>query len=531
MSKENTGKAKTAIIIGAGPAGLTAAYELLSRTDYVPVVLESNKQVGGLAKTVRCRRGLLDIGGHRFFTKSNRVLSWWLNILPPTKRNQKIVFSFFPTKFKIPDFLKKLPYSRKSASLLPRNRISRIMYENNFFDYPPKLNILTFRQLGLVRSIQIIISYARSKVLPSMPENSLEDFFINRFGRKLYSIFFKSYTEKVWGKKCESIHASWGRQRIRGVSLSKVLLNAFYWKSKRTIEDVETSLTDRFLYPAKGPGQLWEVVEKRIVESGGTIRKKEKVVGIQVVDKRIHSVTVANVETGQEYTSEVDVIFSSMPLKDLFEAIRSRSDEVDLPNTVYETGSTLEYRDFISVGVALHKKTVMGRIENKLAHNLRDNWIYVQNSNVLVGRIQLLHNWSPYMATDKDTLWLGMEYFCSENDDIWKMADEVIGHKAALELETLGFAKNEDVIETYVVRAEKAYPGYFGDSYRKFEILREYIGSIENLYPIGRNGMHRYNNQDHSMLTAMIAVDSLLGKRRRDDVWLVNEEEDYHEKR
>jgi protoporphyrinogen oxidase len=481
-------KNEIAIIIGAGPAGLTAAYELLVKTHIKPIIFEATNDIGGLAKTINYKGNRIDLGGHRFFSKSNKVTDWWLQFLPLQSQDE---FS--------------------DNVMLSRSRLSRIYFLNKFFDYPVSLSWQTLKNLGLTRVCRVIASCIESEIHPIEPEKNLEDFFINRFGRELYNTFFKDYTEKVWGLNCQEISADWGAQRIRKLSIYKTILYAI--KKKLGFKNIksETTLTEQFLYPKFGPGQLWEIVAARILELGGEIHYNSEVVGLKNFDNKIKAVSVMHNEELKTITS--DYFFSSMPIKDL---VLGFSNQV--PNDVLHMGSNLQYRDFITVGLLL----------KKLPLELRDNWIYIQDCSVKLGRIQIFNNWSPYLVKDSSTTWLGLEYFCREDDEFWSLADEKIIDFAASELKKI-FMLHDDIIDGVVIRVPKAYPVYFG-TYNNFNLVKEYLDQYSNLFLIGRNGMHRYNNMDHSTLTAMAAVDNIINNiTSKDNIWDVNSEPLYHE--
>jgi protoporphyrinogen oxidase len=414
--------------------------------------------------------------------------------------------------------------------MLVRPRKSRIYYLRKFFDYPIKLSGTTIGNLGPVRMIKIGVSYVMSRVRPIKVEKSLEDFLINRFGRELYLTFFKSYTEKVWGTPCDTISAEWGAQRIKGLSLTTAVRHfvrkAFSRRPRGTTEDVaqkgtDTSLIERFLYPKFGPGQLWEHVAEKIVAMGGQIRMGWKVVGIETEGDRVVAVEVTN-ESGEHDRVEGDYFLSTMPMKDLVRAMRS-----EVPANVREVSEGLEYRDFITVGVLANKLDVT----EQGGGLIRDTWIYIQEPDVLLGRLQIFNNWSPYMVADPTKVWIGLEYFCYDTDALWSMADEDLKLFAASELEKIGILKTAEVLDAHVVRVPKTYPAYFG-TYDRFDELREFTDRFENLYLVGRNGMHKYNNQDHSMLTAMAVVDGIAaGHVDKAAVWGINSEQEYHEEK
>lgn len=500
---------KTAIIIGAGPAGLTAALELLRRTDIHPVILEQSDDVGGISRTVEYQGNRMDIGGHRFFSKSDRVMNWWLDILP------------IETPDHHPD--------QQDRVMLVRQRLSRIFYGRKFYDYPVRLNGNTIRNLGPLRIVRIGFSYLRARLRPVKPEKSLEDFFINRFGKELYQTFFKDYTEKVWGVPCDRITPEWGAQRVKGLSVSKALWHAlksiFPSESSVSQKSTETSLIDRFLYPKFGPGHLWKEVALQITSLGGEIRMGQRVTGLEWEPGRILGLRTKDINTGGELVLSGDYFFSTMPVRDLIKGMGIR-----VPEAVQAVSEGLMYRDFITLGL-LFSKMSAGQSDSSGGIHVPDNWIYIQESDVSVGRLQVFNNWSPYLVKDPGTVWLGLEYFCLEGDEMWTKPDRELIELGIAELEKTGFCRREDYLDGTVVRMEKTYPAYFG-TYEQFGVIRDFTDSLPNLFLLGRNGMHRYNNQDHSMLTAMTAVDLLIaGKEDKAPLWAVNTEDDYHEDR
>ncbi|MBX3252572.1 MAG: NAD(P)/FAD-dependent oxidoreductase [Chitinophagaceae bacterium] len=513
---------KKAIIIGAGPAGLTAAYELLTKTDIIPVVIELDKQVGGLSKTIDYNGNKIDIGGHRFFSKSGTVIDWWLNFLPlqPLTGKQDIDLKYHH---------KTTRYTPASTSqtdtekvMLVRPRKSSIYYNKKFFDYPLQLNLRTVRNLGLVKMLQIAFSYARSKFFPETPETTLEQFFKNRFGSTLYETFFKEYTEKVWGVPCSKLPATWGQQRVKDLSISKVLKHAVksvLGNSKGIRQEgTSTSLIEQFLYPMYGPGQMWETVAGEIVKRGGTIQLQTSLQSVVGNNGRITHVTTKNERTGNVAILEGDYFFSSIPVKELVE----KTEGLYVPENVMHAAQSLEYRDFLIVGILTSSQRPQDR-------QISDNWIYLQDKNLKAGRVQFFHNWSPGMIKQQDTNWIGVEYFCNETDDFWQQDDKTISIFAVQEMEEAGLISQQDVKDTLVVKVKKAYPSYFG-GYDNFHIVQQYLDSIHNLFPIGRNGMHRYNNTDHSMLTAMVAVNNIIINREdKSNIWEINTENEYHE--
>jgi len=525
---------KIAVIIGAGPAGLTAAYELQKRTDVRPLVFEKTLDIGGISKTVNYKGNRIDIGGHRFFSKSDRVMQWWTEIMPVEandrhKENVQIHYQGKERRVKLGENTQDPVTS--DLIFLVRDRLSRIFYLRNFFDYPLSLGVTTVRNLGLMRMARIGFSYMHSIIFPIKSERTLEDFFINRFGRELYLTFFKDYTEKVWGVACTEIGADWGAQRIKGLSVTKALWHAL--KSLAgTAGDVsqkntETSLIERFLYPKFGPGQMWEEVANRVIQAGGEVNLGWEATGIEVDQGRIRSVVFTHSENGDQLRVAADYLFSTMPIRELIASM-----DKAVPSEVREIASGLQYRDFITVGMLLRKLHIADEDGSGKSGLLPDNWIYIQERDVRVGRVQVFNNWSPYMVKDQDTVWIGLEYFCNEGDELWRMGNDSLVAFATEEMERIGFIKAEDLLDSTVIRMPKAYPGYFGAAHRQFDRIRKYTDTVENLYLIGRNGMHRYNNQDHSMLSAMVAVENIIkGIKTKENIWEVNTESEYHETR
>ena len=485
----------TAVIIGAGPAGLTAAYELLQHGQHRVIVLECGAQVGGLSRTVLHHGNRIDIGGHRFFSRSKRVRNWWQQFLPLAEANTQT----------------------SNAVMLVRPRCSSILFEGQFFDYPLQLRLKLLKQLSVRRTLQIIFSYLSARLSPITPESHLEAFFINRFGRRLYQLFFQSYTEKVWGRPCDQIAPDWGSQRIKSLSIlsliSTAIRGAFGIKRQGP---TPTTLIEQFWYPPLGPGQLWDQVANQIIALGGELLMEHQLVSINSASGVVTAIEYTTPH-GERCTLPCDQLFSSMPLSGLFQALATV-----VPPSILAIAASLPYRDFITIGIeATHLAA---------AHRHRtDNWIYIQDQGLRMGRIQLYHNWSPALLRNPNHVWLGLEYFCQQDDPLWRQSDAELITLAQRELQQLGLCEPDTICDSVVVRVAKAYPGYYA-GYHQLDQLRQYLNSFENLYPIGRNGMHRYNNQDHSMLTAMTAVENLIHHpHKRDNLWNINIDDHYHE--
>jgi len=519
--KEN----KSAIIIGAGPAGLTAAHELLNRTEIVPLVFEMSDQVGGISRTVNFKGNRIDIGGHRFFSKNDRVMAWWLLRIPLQSRDLNACQD---EREQIGTRTDRSEPAATDRVMLLRQRKSRIYFLRKFFDYPLRLNFDTVIKLGIFRMLKIALSYGSAALLSKENPRNLEEFFISRFGRELYVTFFKSYTEKVWGESCAEMSAGWGAQRVKGLSLTKALTYFLRTLFRRSRDDVaqkvtETSLIEHFLYPKFGPGQMWEVVADEIRQLGGKVLLKHRITGLHVEGDCVTAVDAVNEQTGQKKTYDADYVFSTMPVKELIEAL-----DTPIPNLVREVAEGLVYRDFITVGL-LVKRLKVTENQDGTERPIKDNWIYIQEPDVLMGRLQIFNNWSPYLVADQGTTWIGLEYFCYETDPIWKLTDREMMQLGTEELARIGIIEPADVLDGTVIRMPKTYPAYFG-TYERFDEIRAFVDRLANLFLIGRNGMHKYNNQDHSMLTAMVAVDNIVaGITSKANIWEVNTEQEYHE--
>lgn len=511
---------RTAIIIGAGPAGLTAAYFLLQETDILPIVYEASPHIGGISRTETYKGNRLDIGGHRFFSKSALVNDVWHALMPLQGAPSKDELLLGIRR----DYPGTADPEQVERVMLLRERVSRIFFLRKFFSYPISLQWRTFANMGFFRTVYAGLGYLVSMV-HKRKENSLEDFYINRFGKPLYQMFFEGYTEKVWGVPPSQIAPDWGAQRVKGVSLSKALKDMVMRKVSRNYKTDEASLIEIFAYPKRGPGQLWETMAAQVEAMGGQVLRNHSVTGLHREGNRIVS---ADVQDADGRTADVtgDYFFSSMPIKDLVERMRW-----DVTPSVREVATTLPYRDFITVGLLVKKLKITNQTKIRTYNNIvPDDWIYIQEKDVKIGRLQIFNNWSPYMVDDfEDTVWLGLEYFCTEGDAMWTMDPDAFIRFATGELVTIDIIDAADVLDATHIRVKKAYPAYFG-SYDRFGEVRTYLDSFENLFCIGRNGQHRYNNMDHSMLTAVEAVRAIKnGTLAKDAVWNVNTEEAYHE--
>ncbi len=517
---------KEVIIIGAGPAGLTAGYELLKKApeDYRVTILEESGDIGGISKTVRYNGNRMDIGGHRFFSKDERVTQWWEEIMP-TQGSPSFDDILLHREKKLheggPD------PEKTDEVMLVRNRVSRIYYRHKFFDYPISMKPQTFKNMGLASTVKSGCSYLKSCVVKK-PEDSLENFYINRFGKTLYSMFFEGYTEKLWGRHPREISADWGSQRVKGLSISAIIKDVFSKlvpgkKNRR----VETSLIEEFYYPKFGPGHLWEAAAAHIEEMGGKIVRNCRVTGVQTNGtNRIESLRVE--EDG--ITAEIggDIFISSMPVKDLIGGMN------DVPADIAAAADGLPYRDFVTVGLLVDRLNLKNETDMKTLGNIvPDCWIYVQDTGVKLGRIQIFNNWSPYMVKDAEhTVWIGLEYFCDEGDEFWNMTDEACIEYAVKELVSMGVIDSaSDVKDSHREKVKKAYPAYF-DTYQDMGSIVSFLNRFDNLYCVGRNGQHRYNNMDHSMVTSFETVENILtGRKDKSNIWSVNTEKEYHEEK
>lgn len=516
---------KHIVIIGAGPAGLTAAYELLRTPgEYQVTVLEESRAIGGISRTVRHNGNRMDIGGHRFFSKDERVNEWWNSIFPDQgapSMDDKRLGRQMPLCAGGPD------PEKEDEVMLMRHRVSRIYYGHHFFDYPIKMSVSMIRNMGFASTIKAGCSYLLSCV-HKLPDDSLENFYVNRFGRTLYSMFFEGYTEKVWGRHPSKLSADWGAQRVKGLSIRAILGDMIRkaLPSRGGDKEVETSLIEKFRYPKFGPGQLWEAVAERIRAQGGEVRMGCRVTGISTQDGTVTG--VAYEQDGDTREMDADIVISSMPVKDLVRGI------ADAPQAMREIAEGLPYRDFVTVGLLVDRLNLRNRTSIRtLGDIVPDCWIYVQDAGVQMGRIQIFNNWSPYMVRDPEhTVWIGLEYFCTEGDAMWTMSEEQWIAKARDELVAMGVLNAQEAVrDAHVERVKKAYPSYF-DTYERMDELREYLNTFPNLYCVGRNGQHRYNNMDHSMATSFEAVRNIReGITDKQNVWNVNTEKSYHEEK
>ncbi len=521
---------KNVVIIGAGPAGLTAAYTLLKESrDFHPIIVEASGFIGGISRTARYNGNRIDIGGHRFFSKDRDIMKLWMDILPlqgsPSKDD--IVLGRTHTHSDNPE----IDPEKMDDVFLARTRLSRIYFRKRFFDYPISLKPATFINMGFANTMKAGFGYLGS-VIHKLPETSLENFYINRFGKPLYQMFFEDYTEKVWGVHPSNIAADWGAQRVKGLSVWKIITSALSkpFRRKGGADKVETSLIEEFYYPKYGPGQLWEKMAEIDKELGAELLMNREVVKISAENGKVISVTVRctdenSPEFGQEQEIGCDFLISSMPVKDLAQALP------DVPSDILDIAINLPYRDFITVGLLLDKLEIQNKTKIPTINGVvPDCWIYIQERDVKLGRLQIFNNWSPYMVDDNTKhVWVGLEYFCNEGDEMWNTPPEEFIKFAAGELEKIGIIKRDSIVDSFTAKVKKAYPAYFG-SYSRFGEVREYLDGFENLFCVGRNGQHRYNNMDHSMLTAINAARSIIsGSLDKDSVWNVNTEKEYHE--
>jgi len=514
-------KNKTAIIIGAGPAGLTAAYCLLKETDVKPIIFEEEDFVGGISRTVEHNGNRMDVGGHRFFTKNKEVNELWDELMPRQGAQSKddiLLGEEKPLNEGGPD------PEKEDRVMLVRRRVSRIFYLKKFFDYPISLKFATFKNMGFARTVKAGFGYVKAAIFKKK-EDSLRNFYINRFGKPLYEMFFEDYTAKLWGRDPKDISADWGAQRVKGLSLMKALTNVLLKPFKKKGGKVETSLIEQYSYPKMGPGQLYTLMAEEIERMGGTLIKGAKVERVVTEGDTVKKVIAK--KDGRDVEYAADVFFSTMPVKDLVAGMN------DVPDEAKEIAKGLPYRDFMTVGLLVNKLKLENKTNMKTVGNIvPDCWIYIQEREVKLGRLQIFNNWSPYMVKDlENTVWVGLEYFCDEGDEYWNMSDADFIDFAKKELASIGVIDEADVLDAVRIKVKKAYPAYF-DTYDRFDTLKEYLSGFGNLWCIGRNGQHKYNNMDHSMLSAIEAVRCVKnGVTDKTAVWEVNTEKEYHEVR
>lgn len=467
-------KQKNIAIIGAGPAGLTAAYLLLKAQQKVCIFEKDEKYVGGISRTEEYKGFLFDIGGHRFFSKSKEVEDFWTEIL--------------------------------GDEMLERPRSSKIYYKGKFFSYPLKASEALFK-LGVLESVYCILSYIKAKIFPIKNPENFEDWVINQFGRRLYFIFFKTYTEKVWGISCKEISADWAAQRIKGLSLFSAIKNAFFKTSSNKNKVIKT-LIDSFRYPKKGPGQMWQTCLNKCLSMGLQIEMNAEVKGL-VYENELWKINLNN----NSNHSDFDVVISSAAIRDIIPNIHPA-----IQNVTLQSVQNLNYRDFMTVVLITKDREVFN-----------DNWIYIHDSTVKVGRVQNFKSWSPYMVPDNSMACYGLEYFCFENDGLWQCQNDILIELAATEFEKICLGLKADILDGYVVRQSKAYPVYDKEYKENVQQVINELKNYKNLFLVGRNGMHKYNNQDHSMMTAMLAVKNILADKEIYNLWNVNQDAEYHE--
>lgn len=530
-------------VIGAGPAGLAFADRLISLNPKVEIeIFEKSNNIGGISKTVNYKGNRIDIGGHRFFSKSDEVMKWWAEKFPidPNSISKDNIITYRNSSRSADGFrIANAKELKKGRFLLLRKRKSRILYRRKLYDYPLNLNIKTIKNLGFIKMFKIGKSYIVSKFNFNKPKN-LEEFIVSKFGKKLYSMFFESYTEKVWGRHPNLISAEWGAQRIKGLSIRKLILNILYKTFTKIFSDTkteigqkntETSLIEKFLYPKYGPGQMWEEVANDLRKKGILVKLNSKVTEIQLdILKNTNQVKAITYEDfkGEKFQKEFDYVISTMPINELVKGMKSDNLENVFPESIKEIANNLPYRDFITVGLLLNS------LRDPMGEKIDDTWIYIQEPDVKIGRLQIFNNWSPFLVSDQSKFWVGLEYFCNKGDNLWNKSDDELISLGKTEMSKLSLCNEDDCIDATVLREPKTYPAYF-DSYDQFDKLIERFNSINNLFLIGRNGMHKYNNQDHSMLTGFRAAEMIFKNEtspiQKNKLWTINTEQEYHEEK
>jgi protoporphyrinogen oxidase len=471
-----------AVIVGAGPAGLTAAYELSKKGQRVVVLELDPTHVGGISRTVKYHGYRFDIGGHRFFSKSREVEDLWTELL--------------------------------GLDMLERPRSSKIYYRGKFYSYPLK-PLEALSKLGLTESTRCILSFLKARQKPVRPAKSFEDWVVNEFGERLFRIFFKTYTEKVWGMSCKEISADWASQRIKGLSLGRAIQNAL-WPNHAFGDrsQVVKTLIDTFRYPRLGPGMMWEKCAEKVREMGGQVKMGANVVACRFEPASSNWTVTARTSDGRSEKFLGEHLISSMPLQHLVSRIEPR-----LPELVLTSGNSLRYRDFLTVGLILRDRK-----------RFSENWIYIHDPNAKMGRVQNYKAWSPEMVPDPNYCCYGLEYFCFEGDGLWTMHDSDLIALGAKELEEVGLGNKTDIVDGCVIRQPKAYPVYDDNYQQHLRVIRDALDvSCPNLHLVGRNGMHKYNNQDHAMMTGLLAARNIIAGANKYDVWSVNEDGQYHE--
>ena len=520
---------KKVIIVGAGPAGLTAAYKLLKESkDYEVIILEKSYKLGGISRSVNVNGYIFDTGIHRFFSKNSEINNIWEEILPiqgkPSYDDLKLN--------RVKNYSEYGPDPEKlDKVMLIKDRVTRIYYGKKFYDYPVSLNKTTIKNMGFLNIVLVGFSYLKSCIF-KRDEKSLEDLYINKFGKKLYNMFFKNYTYKVWGIKPSEISPDWGEQRVKGISIKEILKDIIRKKfRKKNKENTETSLIESFIYPKLGTIQMWDEMALKIKEMGGKIYLNSSCIGITLKNNQVKEIEY--LKDGNIIKEKVDIFISSMPIKDLFLSLKG----IKVPKKIFDIATNLPYRDFMSVCLVVNKLKLKNNTKFKTINNIiPDSWIYIQEPEVLLGRVQIFNNWSPYIFKNKkdieNKVMLSLEYFANSDDKYYNMLDQDFIEFAKNEAIKIGLIDvNVKVEESVRIKIPKAYPAYFG-TYKDISQVINYLNKIKNLYCIGRNGQHRYNNMDHSMLTGIEVVNIILNNiKTKDNIWKVNTEKEYHEKK